>query len=130
MQISDVSERTGLSIDTLRYYEKIGLIDPPYRSGGRRVYDDGVLVWIAFLQALKSTGMPLAQMTEYARLRREGTPTAAPRRMMLESQREAVKARIAELEDCVRLLDHKIENYERIEAEHAAEDRRRTGTGR
>lgn len=130
MKISDVATRTGLSIDTLRYYEKIGLIDPPLRSGGQRVYDREVVGWIAFLQALKSTAMPLARMIDYARLRREGPATAAPRRLMLEEQRETVKARIAELQVCVRLLDHKIENYERIEAEHAAADRRRTGTSR
>ncbi|WP_223476638.1 MerR family transcriptional regulator [Oricola indica] len=130
MKISDVSARTGLSIDTLRFYEKIGLIDPPHRSGGRRDYDETILAWISFLQALKATGMPLSQMRDYARMRREGVETSAPRRRMLQDQREVVKARIAELQDCLGLLDHKIENYERIEAEHAAEDRRKTGTHR
>ena len=130
MKIGDVSAKTGLSIDTLRYYEKIGLIDPPLRSGGSRVYDDAILGWIGFLQALKSTGMPLSLMADYARLRREGTATATPRRLMLERQRETVRARIAELEDCLQLLDHKILNYEQIEAGHAAEDRRKTGTNR
>ena len=130
MKIGDVSARTGLSIDTLRYYEKIGLIDPPYRAGGRREYDESVLGWISFLQTLKATGMQLSQMIDYARMRREGTSTAAPRRRILEQQREAVRSRIAELEDCLQLLDHKIENYEGIEAAHAAEDRRKTGTNR
>lgn len=130
MRIGDVSARTGLSIDTLRYYEKIGLIDPPYRAGGRRVYDDSILGWIAFLQALKAIGMPLAQMVDYAQMRRDGEATAASRRRMLEQQRKIVRTRIAELESCLQLLDYKIENYERIEAEHAVEDSRKTGTER
>jgi DNA-binding transcriptional MerR regulator len=131
MKIGELSERTGLSIDTIRYYEKIGLITPPWRNaGGTRVYDPEILVWIDFLKALKATGMPLSDMQAYAGMRARGNATAAPRRLMLEKQREIVKARIEELTDCLKLLDYKIANYHDIEPAHAVADEataRRTG---
>ncbi len=123
MKIGDLSHKTGLSIDTLRFYEKIGLIPAPWRNaGGVRVYDPDSLGWINFLKALKATGMTLADMREYASLRAEGTATAAPRRIILEQQRELVLERIQELRDCVELLDYKIANYNEIEQAHADED--------
>lgn len=123
MKIGELSERTGLSIDTIRYYEKIGLITPPWRNaGGTRVYDPDILVWVDFLKALKATGMPLSDMQAYAGMRARGNATAAPRRLMLEKQREIVKARIAELTACLTLLDYKIANYHEIEEAHERAD--------
>lgn len=120
MRIGEVSERSGLSIDTLRYYEKRGLIDPPWRADGyRRDYDGTVLTWIRFLKALKATGMPLADIETYARLRREGEESSAERRRMLERQRERVREKIAELTECLETLDYKIANYLEIETRHA-----------
>ncbi len=125
MKIGEVSRLSGFSIDTLRYYEKMGLIDPPWRESGRRAYDRDILGWLNFLKALKATGMPLADVETYARLRREGEITSAERREMLERQREIVRARIEELSDCMQLLDYKIANYVEIEARHQAADRAR-----
>jgi len=105
MKIGEVSRLSGFSIDTLRYYEKMGLIDPPWRESGRRAYDRDILGWLNFLKALKATGMPLADVETYARLRREGEITSAERREMLERQREIVRERIEELTDCMQLLD-------------------------
>ena len=123
MKIGELSEKTGLSIDTLRFYEKIGLIPAPWRNaGGTRVYDPDVLGWLNFLKALKSTGMSLAEMRAYADMRARGTATAAPRRIMLEKQREIVRERIDELTACLSLLDFKIDNYHDIERKHAAAD--------
>lgn len=131
MKIGELSERTGLSIDTIRYYEKIGLITPPWRNaGGTRVYDPDILGWIDFLKALKATGMPLSDMQAYAGMRSRGNATAAPRRLMLEKQREIVKARIEELTDCLMLLDYKIAHYHEIEEAHERADEaalKRTG---
>lgn len=128
MRIGEVSERCGLSIDTLRYYEKRSLIDPPWRADGyRRDYDESVLTWIRFLKALKATGMPLTDIETYARLRREGEETSAERRRMLERQRQQVQARIDELTECLHTLDYKIANYRDIEARHAAADAERGG---
>lgn len=130
MRIGEVSERSGLSIDTLRYYEKRSLIDPPWRADGyRREYDETVLTWIQFLKALKATGMPLTDIETYARLRREGVETSAERRRMLERQREHVQAKIAVLTECLHTLDYKIANYREIETRHSladAENNRKT----
>ncbi len=125
MKIGELAARTDLSIDTLRYYEKLGLITPPRRIGGQRVYDETAPGWIAFLKALKATGMSLHDMKRYALMRARGAETAAPRRTMLERQRAIVRDRIAELQDCLAMLDHKIDNYHAIEAEHARTDARR-----
>jgi DNA-binding transcriptional MerR regulator len=116
MKIGELSERCGISIDTLRYYEKAGLIEPPWRNGGQRDYPDDALAWIRFLKALKATGMKLSDMARYAQLRNEGDSTSAERRQMLESQREVVLSRTAELSECLTMLDFKISNYAEIEA--------------
>ncbi|KGF67612.1 MerR family transcriptional regulator [Hoeflea sp. BAL378] len=126
MKIGRLSELTGLSIDTLRYYEKIGLIDPPYRAGGQRLYDPDAVRWIDFLKALKATGMSLEDMKRYALMRARGNATAANRRVMLEKQHATVLARMAELQACAALLEHKIANYHEIEAAHERADRKRT----
>jgi DNA-binding transcriptional MerR regulator len=118
MKIGKLSELSGLSIDTLRYYEKIGLIDPPYRKSGQRLYDPGSIRWIDFLKALKATGMSLDDMKRYALMRHKGNATAANRRVMLENQHALVLKRIEELNACAALLEYKIANYHEIEAAH------------
>ena len=126
MKIGKLSELTGLSIDTLRYYEKIGLIDPPFRRGGQRLYDPDAVRWIDFLKALKATGMSLEDMKRYALMRRRGNETAANRRVILEAQHAVVLERIAELNACAALLEYKIANYHEIEASHELADKKRS----
>lgn len=118
MKIGELSSKCGISIDTLRYYEKAGLIEPPWRDGGRRDYPDDALAWIKFLKSLKATGMKLSDMARYAQLRAAGNSTSAERRQMLEQQRMVVLSRIAELEECLTMLDFKISNYSEIEKKH------------
>ncbi|OZM75030.1 MerR family transcriptional regulator [Amycolatopsis antarctica] len=114
--IAEAARRSGLSIDTLRYYERIDLVDPPARdSGGRRAYSDQDLGWLEFLTKLRTTGMPIRTMREYAALRRRGTATFGRRRSILIEQRRAVAERIAELQGCMDVLDYKITNYEQLE---------------
>jgi DNA-binding transcriptional MerR regulator len=104
-----------LSIDTLRYYERIGLVEPPARdSGGRRDYSDADLGWLEFLTRLRTTGMPIRMMREYAQLRHRGVGTEPRRRQILVEHRAAVRDHIAELQSCLDLLDYKIGNYEQI----------------
>ncbi|AOS65587.1 transcriptional regulator, MerR family [Actinoalloteichus hymeniacidonis] len=113
--IAQAAAHSGLSIDTLRYYERIGLVDPPARdTAGRRAYSDDDFRWLTFLTRLRTTGMPIRLMREYARLRHGGTATAARRRQILADHRRDVGARIEELRACAAALDFKIENYERI----------------
>ncbi|HJQ45896.1 MAG TPA: MerR family transcriptional regulator [Amycolatopsis sp.] len=113
--IAEAARRSGLSIDTLRYYERIKLVDPPARdAAGRRAYSDDDLGWLGFLTKLRLTGMPIKMMREYAQLRRRGDAAAGRRQAILVEQRESVRARIAELQSCLDILDYKIDNYDRI----------------
>ena len=114
--IAQAAANTGLSIDTLRYYERIGLVEPPARdTGGRRTYSDADLAWLHFLTRLRTTGMPIRMMREYAQLRQRGNLTAARRRQILIEHRAEVRDRVTELQSCLDMLDHKIDNYEQIE---------------
>jgi DNA-binding transcriptional MerR regulator len=116
--IAEAAHRSGLSIDTLRYYERIQLIDPPARdSGGRRAYNDEDLAWLGFLTKLRTTGMPIRMMREYARLRHQGTASATRRKQILVEQRAEVLDRITELNACLDVLNYKIANYEACERE-------------
>jgi DNA-binding transcriptional MerR regulator len=124
--IAEAAHRSGLSIDTLRYYERIQLIDPPARdAGGRRAYSDDDLTWLGFLTKLRTTGMPIRMMREYAKLRHQGNASAGRRKQILVEQRAEVLSRIAELNSCLDVLNYKIANYAQCERaviteEHAA----------
>jgi DNA-binding transcriptional MerR regulator len=114
--IAEAARRSGLSIDTLRYYERIKLVDPPARdTAGRRAYSEADLAWLGFLTKLRTTGMPIKSMREYATLRRRGVTGASRRKAILVEQRRSVTERIAELKACLDILDYKIDNYERLE---------------
>lgn len=114
--IAEAAHRSGLSIDTLRYYERIELIDPPARdSGGRRAYSEEDLAWLGFLTKLRTTGMPIRMMREYARLRHQGSATFGRRKQILVEQRTEVLERIAELNGCLDVLNYKIANYAQCE---------------
>ena len=113
MAIGDVAERTGLSVHTLRYYERIGLLDPvPRDSGGRRAFGADDLAWLTLLTKLRRTGMPIAEMVRYAELVRGGPATHPERLLLLQRHRDAVAARIAELADCLEVVDYKINLYQ------------------
>lgn len=114
--IAQAAQRSGLSIDTLRYYERIGLVEPPARdSGGRRSYTDEDLAWLEFLTKLRTTGMPIRMMREYAQLRMRGISTAPKRRQMLIEHRKDVLERIAELQGCLDSLNYKINLYSEVQ---------------
>lgn len=112
MKIGELAKRTGLTSHTLRYYEQIGLL--PYATrdlSGNRDYDVSILGWIEFLGRLKTTGMPIRDMLRYAELRSLGTGTETDRRELLEEHRKHVRARVGELQACLRILDTKIAGY-------------------
>ncbi|GLY52941.1 MerR family transcriptional regulator [Lentzea sp. NBRC 102530] len=114
--IAQAAQRSGLSIDTLRYYERIGLVDPPARdSGGRRSYSEEDLGWLAFVTRLRTTGMPIRMMREFAQLRHRGDLTAGRRKQILVEHRDDVRARIAELQTHLEVLDYKIDHYAVVE---------------
>jgi DNA-binding transcriptional MerR regulator len=112
MKIGELARRSGLTAHTIRYYERIGLL--PYADRDRssqRDYDASILTWIEFLGKLKTTGMPIREMLRYAALRELGPETGAQRRALLERHREQVRARVAELNACLLVLDTKIDGY-------------------
>jgi DNA-binding transcriptional MerR regulator len=120
LEIREVAARSGLSAHTLRYYERIGLLDPVARgAGGRRSYDDADLEWLDFLQHLRATGMSIRDMLRFGELRREGDSTAAARRTLLEEHRDEVLGRIRELQRNLLELEKKIGHYERLESKDA-----------
>jgi DNA-binding transcriptional MerR regulator len=116
MTIAEAADRSGLSAHTLRYYERIGLIHPVDRgTNGHRRYGRDDLEWLDLLIKLRTTGMPIRQMVEYAELVRQGPETAARRRAMLEGHRAEIRARMAELEDTAAVLARKIAMYQEME---------------
>jgi DNA-binding transcriptional MerR regulator len=114
LSISQVSARTGLSADTLRYYEKAGLLQPIQRSSsGQRRYATADMDWLAFLLRLRETGMPIADMQRYAQLRAQGEASLAERLAMLREHRAQLSERIRALQASAHALDGKIHDYER-----------------
>lgn len=111
MKIGELSQKSGFSAHTLRYYEKIGLLPRAGRSSGQRDYGAETLIWLAFIARLKATNMPLAEMIAYARLRAKGAPTLAARRDLLAAHRKRVKAQVALLQESLAVLDKKISTY-------------------
>ncbi len=112
MKIGDLAKRSGLTAHTIRYYERIGLLPRADRDRSRqRDYDASILVWIEFLNRLKTTGMPIRDMLTYARLREEGVETGPERQKILEAHRERVRAHVADLEASLLVLDMKIAGY-------------------
>jgi DNA-binding transcriptional MerR regulator len=105
-------ERTGFSLDTLRYYERIGLLDDVARNAsGQRVFTDGDLQWLGVLKCLRDTGMPIAGMRRYAELARGGDETVAERKALLEEHDENIERRIAELREEQERIRDKIAYY-------------------
>lgn len=110
--ISEVAAVTGLTAHTLRWYERIGLMPHVDRSHtGQRRFTNRDLDWLAFVGKLRLTGMPVADMVRYAELLREGEHTFEERQELLEATRRDVRTRIAELQDTLAVLDHKIDFY-------------------
>ncbi|MFC2249979.1 MerR family transcriptional regulator [Labrys portucalensis] len=109
MKIGELARRSGLSVHTLRYYEKVGLLPPAFRNGsGQRDYDAAILGWIDFLGRMKAADMPLRDIAAYARLWKQGAGTEAARRDLLEKQRRRVAARIEDLQSGLLVIEQKI----------------------
>ncbi len=116
LTIGQVAATSGVSTHTLRYYEQAGLIRAVGRTqAGHRLYSPADLDWLQFVMRLKATGMPVAGMQAFANLRAQGEATVGARREMLVAHREAVLARIAELQTNLASITDKIAYYEAIE---------------
>ena len=123
LTIAQVVERTGLSHDTLRYYEKAGLIERVGRTtGNQRRYEAADLAWLEFLIRLRETGMSIADMQRFAELRARGDITVADRLGMLREHRVDLADRIRALRRNAAALDDKIDHYERLLDQPGSDD--------
>jgi DNA-binding transcriptional MerR regulator len=107
----EAAEKCGLTQYTLRWYERIGLLDRVERTAdGRRRFSDADLDWLILLSRLRATGMPVRDMLRYAELVRSGA-REQERIDLLREHRERVRQSLLEQQDCLKLLDAKIGHY-------------------
>jgi DNA-binding transcriptional MerR regulator len=113
MKIQEVSEKYSLSADTLRYYERVGLIPPVTRTlSGIRDYSDVDMLRVEFIKCMRSAGLPIEVLIEYMALLLEGDDTIEARKDILKEQREQLLARMEEMQKTLDILNHKIQVYE------------------
>jgi DNA-binding transcriptional MerR regulator len=113
MKIAEVSEQYGLSVDTLRYYERVGLIPPVQRNaGGIRDYSELDLRRVDFIKCMRSAGLPIEVLIDYVELVQRGDETIDARKEILKEQRALLATRMQEMQKTLDILDHKIEVYE------------------
>jgi len=114
--IRSMAARCGMTAHTLRYYERVGLIQPVGRAhNGHRRYSEADANWIGFLHCMRATNMPIREMQRYAELRELGDSTSLERRKILEDHQAEIAEQIAALQQAHALLTHKIANYRKIE---------------
>jgi DNA-binding transcriptional MerR regulator len=109
--IAEVAEVTGVSAHTLRYYERIGLLDVGRQASGHRRFSTHDVDRIVFIGRLRATAMPIRDVQRYFALVARGTSTEQERLALLEAHRAAVRARLHELEAALDAIDHKIARY-------------------
>jgi DNA-binding transcriptional MerR regulator len=114
MKIQEVSEKYSLSADTLRYYERAGLIPPVTRTlSGIRDYSELDMRRVEFIKCMRSAGLPIEVLIDYVTLVQKGDSTIEARKDILKEQREQLIARMAEMQKTLDILNHKIEVYEK-----------------
>jgi len=113
LSIAEAARRTGVSVHTLRYYERAGLVVTTVgrTAGGRRRYHQLDLDWIVICTRLRATGMPIKTIRRYAELVSAGPGNEQERLALLEAHRAAVTARLTQTRENLRLIDHKIDVY-------------------
>lgn len=113
MTISEVSEKYGLPADTLRYYEKEGLIPPVNRKeSGIRDYTETDCGWVEFIKCMRGAGLSIDTLTEYVALYQKGNRTLQKRKNLLIAERDRLKARLEEMQKTLDRLNYKIDVYE------------------
>jgi DNA-binding transcriptional MerR regulator len=114
MKISEISQRYGLTPDTLRYYEKIGLIAPvPRNASGIRNYSEDEIKRIEFIKCMRRAGIPLQTLIEYIELAKKGDDTISLRREILLQQREQLVVKMRDLQETLNFLEYKIKIYDK-----------------
>ena len=114
MTIAEVSKEYDITADTLRYYERIGLIPPVTRSpSGNRDYGQEDLNWVMFIKCMRKAGLSIEALIEYVSLFRQGESTVAARKALLIEERASLAARIADMQETMSYLDNKIDHYDK-----------------
>ncbi len=114
MKIAEVSEQHGISTDTLRYYERIGLIPPVTRNeSGIRDYNELDVRRVEFVKCMRSAGLPIEVLIEYIGLVQRGDQTIEARKDILVEQRQLLISRMEQMQKTLDILNHKIEVYEK-----------------
>lgn len=114
MTIAEVSKKYDISQDTLRYYERIGLIPPvPRTKSGIRNYDEASCGWVEMMKCMRKAGVQIEALIEYVDLFQKGDDTIEARKNILVDQREQLISRMEEMQDSLDRLNQKIENYDR-----------------
>jgi DNA-binding transcriptional MerR regulator len=120
--IKEAAAETGVTAHTLRYYERIGLLEPIGREqNSRRRYTDANINSVRFLTMLRATGMPIRDMLVFMQLARAGDETVSDRAELLEHHQHELRSRLEELAGHMEVLEHKIAFYRARERELAAE---------
>ena len=113
MRISEVSQQCDISLDTLRYYERIGLLPPVNRTAsGIRDYSELDVRRVEFIKCMRGAGLPLETLIEYYGLVQQGDQTIEARKEILKKQRDKLVAKMEEIQKTLDLVDHKLEVYE------------------
>lgn len=113
MTITQASKKYGLTPDTLRYYERIGLIPPvPRTKSGIRDYDEDSCRWIELMKCMRRAGVQIEALIEYVALFRQGDETADARKNILLEQREQLISRMEDMQQSLDRLNDKIKRYE------------------
>ena len=115
MTIREIAAKTNMSTDTLRYYERIGLLPPvPRNAAGIRNYDEYFVNFINFIKKLKASGMSLEHIIDYIRLAEMGDATIQERKKLLAEARETLLDKINSLQLVAKLADYQLRNYENL----------------
>lgn len=123
LTIQQVAELTGLSVHTLRYYERNELLEPVNRAeNGHRRYLAEDVARVEFLTRLRATGMPIRQMRQFATLFREKPGAIAERRAILEAHERQVQEHILELSQNLAIIQWKIQHYKELEARYPRDE--------
>lgn len=111
--IKKVSQKYNISSDTLRYYERVGMIPPVTRTaGGIRDYGESDLGWVELALCMRGVGLPVEAMIEYVKLCQQGDSTIEARMLLLKEQMETLLEQKAQIESTIKRLDFKISRYE------------------
>jgi len=115
LTITEVSEKYDVSNDTLRYYERIGLIPRVNRNtSGNRNYTEENCRWVEFVICMRSAGLPIEALIEYVNLFQQGDDTSEARKEILLEQRKHLITRMEIMQKTLERMNHKIERYEQI----------------